>query len=122
MAARRSSASRSPSACSRASTSGRAEPSGDPGRRLTLGGHAPYTSSPCLGGPRRLFPVHPAAASRRTPPATPRGSMYAVIETGGKQNRVGIGTPLEGELLHARGGGPVAFDPNPRIAQRASAP
>jgi large subunit ribosomal protein L21 len=39
-----------------------------------------------------------------------RGSMYAVIETGGKQYRVEVGTELEVELLEAGPGESVAFD------------
>jgi large subunit ribosomal protein L21 len=40
----------------------------------------------------------------------PRGSMYAVIETGGKQYRVEVGTELEIELLAEGAGETVAFD------------
>src|SRR5262245_39649053 len=40
----------------------------------------------------------------------PRGSMYAVIETGGKQYRVEVGTELEIERLEAAPGESVAFD------------
>ncbi|MFL5775828.1 MAG: bL21 family ribosomal protein, partial [Chloroflexota bacterium] len=36
--------------------------------------------------------------------------MYAVIETGGKQYRVEVGTELEIELLKAGPGETVAFD------------
>ena len=36
--------------------------------------------------------------------------MYAVIETGGKQYRVEVGTELEVELLDAASGESVAFD------------
>ena len=36
--------------------------------------------------------------------------MYAVIETGGKQYRVEVGTELEVELLQADAGETVAFD------------
>src|SRR6187549_2824933 len=42
----------------------------------------------------------------------PRGSMYAVIETGGKQYRVEVGTELEIELLDEGAGETVSF---PRV-------
>ena len=41
---------------------------------------------------------------------TPWGPMYAVIETGGKQYRVEVGTELEIELLDTPAGDSVAFD------------
>ena len=47
------------------------------------------------------------AVDRRT---SPKGSMYAVIETGGKQYRVEVGTELEVELLEAAPGDSVAFE------------
>src|SRR5512140_2305008 len=40
----------------------------------------------------------------------PRGSMYAVIETGGKQYRVEVGTELEVELLDVEAGASMKFD------------
>src|SRR4029078_11874331 len=40
----------------------------------------------------------------------PRGSMYAVIEAGGKQYRVEVGTELEIERLEAGPGESVAFE------------
>src|SRR3712207_2799559 len=40
----------------------------------------------------------------------PRGSMYAVIETGGKQYRVEVGTELEVDLLGDAPGDTIAFD------------
>ena len=40
----------------------------------------------------------------------PRGSMYAVIETGGKQYRVEVGTQLEVELIDAKAGDTVTLD------------
>src|SRR6185437_4743201 len=46
----------------------------------------------------------------RDPSSRPRGSMYAVIETGGKQYRVEVGTELEVELLDASTGDSVAFE------------
>jgi large subunit ribosomal protein L21 len=44
---------------------------------------------------------------RRT---NPKGSMYAVIETGGKQYRVEVGTELEVELLEAKPGDNITLD------------
>jgi len=44
---------------------------------------------------------------RRT---SPKGSMYAVIETGGKQYRVEVGTELEVELLEAAPGDSITLD------------
>lgn len=44
------------------------------------------------------------------PQAVPRGSMYAVIETGGKQYRVEVGTQLEVELLDVEPGSAMQFD------------
>jgi large subunit ribosomal protein L21 len=44
---------------------------------------------------------------RRT---NPKGSMYAVIETGGKQYRVEVGTELEVELLEAKAGDNITLD------------
>jgi large subunit ribosomal protein L21 len=41
---------------------------------------------------------------------TPKGSMYAVIETGGKQYRVEVGTELEVELLAAEPGDNITID------------
>jgi large subunit ribosomal protein L21 len=40
----------------------------------------------------------------------PKGSMYAVIETGGKQYRVEVGTELEVELLEAEPGASITID------------
>jgi large subunit ribosomal protein L21 len=40
----------------------------------------------------------------------PRGSMYAVIETGGKQYRVEVGTELEVELIDAQPGQAITLD------------
>jgi len=42
--------------------------------------------------------------------ANPKGSMYAVIETGGKQYRVEVGTELEVELLDAEPGASITLD------------
>ncbi len=47
------------------------------------------------------------AHDRRT---NPKGSMYAVIETGGKQYRVEVGTELEVELLEAAPGDSITLD------------
>lgn len=47
--------------------------------------------------------------------------MYAVIETGGKQYRVEVGTELEVELLEAGAGESVAFDRVLLIADGAAA-
>jgi large subunit ribosomal protein L21 len=44
------------------------------------------------------------------PPAMPRGSMYAVIETGGKQYRVEVGTELEVELLDVEAGSAMQIE------------
>jgi len=44
---------------------------------------------------------------RRT---SPKGSMYAVIETGGKQYRVEVGTELEVELLEGVPGDSITLD------------
>jgi large subunit ribosomal protein L21 len=44
---------------------------------------------------------------RRT---NPKGSMYAVIETGGKQYRVEVGTELEVELLEVTPGDNITLD------------
>jgi large subunit ribosomal protein L21 len=44
------------------------------------------------------------------PSHMPWGSMYAVIETGGKQYRVEVGTELEIELLEAGPGEAIAFE------------
>jgi large subunit ribosomal protein L21 len=41
---------------------------------------------------------------------TPKDSMYAVIETGGKQYRVEVGTELEVELLEAAPGDNITID------------
>jgi large subunit ribosomal protein L21 len=41
---------------------------------------------------------------------TSKGSMYAVIETGGKQYRVEVGTELEVELLDAEPGDNITID------------
>jgi large subunit ribosomal protein L21 len=41
---------------------------------------------------------------------TPEGSMYAVIETGGKQYRVEVGTELQVELLDAEAGKTISLD------------
>ena len=41
---------------------------------------------------------------------SPKGSMYAVIETGGKQYRVEVGTELEVELLEAAPGDSITLD------------
>src|SRR5215211_700679 len=59
------------------------------------------------------FPVHSGRGRCRATASHPRGSkqsMYAVIETGGKQYRVEVGTELEVELLKADAGETVAFD------------
>jgi large subunit ribosomal protein L21 len=42
--------------------------------------------------------------------STSKGSMYAVIETGGKQYRVEVGTELEVELLEAAPGDSITLD------------
>ena len=47
--------------------------------------------------------------------------MYAVIETGGKQYRVEVGTELEIELLDAGPGESVAFDRILLVADGAAA-
>lgn len=44
------------------------------------------------------------------PPTMPRGSMYAVIETGGKQYRVEVGTELEVELLDVEAGSAMQIE------------
>jgi large subunit ribosomal protein L21 len=41
---------------------------------------------------------------------SPKGSMYAVIETGGKQYRVEVGTELEVELLEGAPGDSITLD------------
>ena len=46
----------------------------------------------------------------RTAPFTSRGPMYAVIETGGKQYRVELGTELEVELLDVEPGQEIDLD------------
>jgi large subunit ribosomal protein L21 len=49
-------------------------------------------------------------ASPAVDPLKPRGSMYAVIETGGKQYRVEVGTELEVESLDVELGKTVTID------------
>src|SRR4029079_4291446 len=63
-----------------------------------------------FGQPRRVFLSNPLRHAAARSVAPPRGSMYAVIETGGKQYRVEVGTELEIELLEAAPGDAVAFD------------
>ncbi|MEO5918480.1 MAG: 50S ribosomal protein L21, partial [Candidatus Limnocylindrales bacterium] len=51
-----------------------------------------------------------AAVIRATATHVRRGSMYAVIETGGKQYRVEVGTELEVELLEVTPGDAITLD------------
>ena len=53
------------------------------------------------------MPITTAAARSRE---QPRGSMYAVIESGGKQYRVEVGTELQVELLDAEPGQSITLD------------
>jgi large subunit ribosomal protein L21 len=53
-----------------------------------------------------MFTVAVAACDRRTP----RGFMYAVIETGGKQHRVEVGTELEVDLMEVEPGQEITLD------------
>ena len=71
------------------------------GRRLTLSGSDRTLRLRARALPRRL--IHVRRRGRATTAAPhPKGSMYAVIETGGKQYRVEVGTELEVELLDGR--------------------
>src|SRR6476661_1322021 len=79
-----------------------------PRLRLTLRAVRPYTPRSRRGPARRLS----MSPSRSTPDrhANPKGSMYAVIETGGKQYRVEVGTELEVELLDGEPGDSITID------------
>ena len=59
--------------------------------------------------PPGAFSVSVVAVGPR-PPHNPKDSMYAVIETGGKQYRVEVGTELEVELLEAAPGDNITID------------
>src|SRR3954466_14335711 len=50
-----------------------------------------------------------------------RGPMYAVIETGGKQYRVEVGTELEGELLDVEPGQSITLERVLLVADGADA-
>src|SRR6476646_11692652 len=53
---------------------------------------------------------HDTGSPRAAGTTKPRGPMYAVIETGGKQYRVEVGTELEVELLDVEPGKTIALD------------
>src|SRR3954454_4405475 len=53
---------------------------------------------------------HDTGLPRATETTKPRGPMYAVIETGGKQYRVEVGTELEVELLDVEPGKTIALE------------
>src|SRR5436305_13773357 len=69
--------------------------------------HSPFAPRPGRG--RVVLSPRPRSIAAR-PQAMPRGSMYAVIETGGKQYRVEVGTELEVELLDVEPGASMKFD------------
>ena len=62
-----------------------------------------------LAVPPRPSAVSPAAPRPRAT-APPRRSMYAVIETGGKQYRVEVGTELAVELLEVEPGQEITLE------------
>src|SRR5262245_18631061 len=68
-----------------------------------------YTSASAFRTCRAPFHVHRSRRTRATA-ATPRGSMYAVIESGGKQYRVEVGTELEVDLLEVEPGQEITID------------
>src|SRR5438093_13747590 len=69
-----------------------------------------YTPHSRLDRVEVLFPVHRPRSDSARPPAVSRGSMYAVIETGGKQYRVEVGTELEVELLDGDAGASIKVE------------
>src|SRR5439155_17920667 len=75
--------------------------------RSGFGRTLPARASPAS---RCSFPVHRPRSDSARPPAVSIGSMYAVIETGGKQYRVEVGTELEVELLDADAGDSIKVE------------
>src|SRR3954469_24604663 len=64
---------------------------------------------------------HDTGSPRAAGTTKPRGPMYAVIETGGKQYRVEVGTELEVELLDVEPGQSITLERVLLVADGADA-